>query len=62
MEIKFDTVIWSQCKKPLQAKPHQMNLRSTNTPKESTNRNRGYKYKESYPVSKHLLTVETTDL
>ena len=27
------------------------------TPKESTNKNRGYKYKESYPISKYLLTL-----
>ena len=55
-------VIWSQCKKPLQAKPYQTNLRSTNTPKESTNQNRDYKYKKSYHIPKHLLIVEPTDL
>lgn len=33
------------------------------TPKESTNKNRVYKYKESYPIPKtYLPTVEPTDL
>ena len=65
MESKFDMMILSRWRKPLQEKTPLGEFQVT-TPKGSTNQeSKSYKYKESYPnwpIPKYLLTVEHIDL
>ena len=65
MESKFDMMILSRWRKPLQEKTPVGEFQVT-TPKESTNQeSRSYKYKESYPnrpIPKYLPIVEHIDL
>ena len=64
-ENKFDMTIWSQWRKPLQAKTALSEFQVT-TSKESTNKeSSSYKYNESYPnrpILKYLSTIEPVDL
>ena len=63
-ENKFDTTIWSQWRKPLQAKTTLSEFQVT-TSEESTNKeSKNYKDNESYhnrPILKYLSIVEPVD-
>lgn len=58
---EFDTMVWSRWEKLSHVNPHRVNFRSP-VPNNPLKRKNGYKYKESYPMLKYLLTVEPTDL